>query len=110
MTGTRRTSPLQMSRFVVPVQLMLFSAVLIAQTPAPRPATNVRIISNATAFSGSDSFSAALDPTNWVVLNREGDTSNSEKQCYKSANTSVSGGFLNLLTKPESVTCNGHAY
>jgi beta-glucanase (GH16 family) len=62
------------------------------------------------AFNGSDEFSAALNTNNWIVLDREGDTSNSELQCFKPANTTIGSGFLNFLAKVESVTCNGNSY
>jgi beta-glucanase (GH16 family) len=63
------------------------------------------------AFNGSDEFNAAsLDSTNWTNVSREGDTSNSELQCYKPANNVLSGGNLVQTLKLESVTCNAHSY
>jgi beta-glucanase (GH16 family) len=64
----------------------------------------------AAVFAGSDTFASALNTTNWTILSREGDQSNSEVECYKTANQTVTGGELVLTIQTESVTCNGHAY
>lgn len=41
----------------------------------------------------------------WSVLNRAGDYSNTENQCYKPANVSVSGGFLDIVFQTPGATC-----
>jgi beta-glucanase (GH16 family) len=51
----------------------------------------------------------SLDTTAWVAVNRPGDTSNAEQQCYKPGNASVSGGNLVLLTQVDS-SCAGYGY
>ncbi len=57
-----------------------------------------------------DDFTAsAPDPNLWTVLDRQGDTSNSEAQCYKPANVATGSG-LTLTTKVQSITCNGTSY
>src|SRR5689334_22609051 len=44
---------------------------------APQAPTNVHVSAGG-AFAGSDTFDSALNTNNWVVLDREGDQSNSE--------------------------------
>ena len=56
-------------------------------------------------YSFDDEFNGtALDTTAWAPLNRPGDESNSEQQCYYPSNSTVSGGYLNIVTKPDT-TC-----
>lgn len=43
--------------------------------------------------------------SDWGVLSRAGDYSNSETQCYKPGNVSVSNGLLNITFKTETSTC-----
>jgi beta-glucanase (GH16 family) len=62
----------------------------------------------ATVFD--DEFNAtSLDTNAWVAVNRPGDTSNAEQQCYKPDNASVTGGNLVILTKVDS-SCAGYSY
>ncbi|WP_298795802.1 glycoside hydrolase family 16 protein [uncultured Pseudonocardia sp.] len=46
----------------------------------------------------------AVDPSTWTVLNRPGDASNNESQCYKPANVTESGGYLQITSKVD--TCS----
>lgn len=96
----------------VALLVLSLSVGLLAQTAAPRPPTNVHLTngSGSAAFNGSDSFDGPLDTTNWAILDREGDLSNSELECYKPANQTVSGGLLQLTIKQQAVSCNGHSY
>lgn len=52
-----------------------------------------------------DDFTDATINPAWTVFNRAGDASNSEKQCYRTANAAVSGGNLTLTAKVETVSC-----
>lgn len=59
----------------------------------------------------SDDFSGtALDETQWTVMNRPGDASNSEAQCYQPANVAVANGNLSITAQAQSVVCNGSDY
>ena len=40
----------------------------------------------------------ALDPAKWVALNRPGDASNAEQQCYDPSHVSQAQGLLTLRT------------
>jgi beta-glucanase (GH16 family) len=90
---------------VVVLALCLVGHPALAQPSAP---TGLQVYSG--TFNGSDTFSAPLNTTNWAILDREGDLSNTELECYRPANQSVAAGLLNLTAKQQSVTCNGHAY
>ena len=50
-----------------------------------------------------------IDPSAWGVLDRGGDASNAENQCYKPENVSESGGFLQIRSKVDS-SCKGYKY
>lgn len=89
---------------MLPLRLALVAVLLGGQFIVPRPPATPAV------FAGSDTFSSALNATNWTVIDREGDQSNAETQCYKPANQSIVGGFLRLTMQTQSVTCNTHAY
>jgi beta-glucanase (GH16 family) len=55
-------------------------------------------------FSGS-----SLNTTTWTALNRPGDASNSEQQCYRPGNAAVVSGALVLSDKQDS-SCSGYSY
>ena len=103
---------MKLGAFALFSQTLMLTALLPMQVQAPRAPSNVRIVSDAASgpFSGSDNFDAPLDTTNWAILDRQGDLSNSELQCYKPANQSVSGGFLMLTIKAQAVVCNSRSY
>lgn len=62
-----------------------------------------------TVTTFSDQFSSApLDP-GWIALNRPGDGSNAEAQCYRPANVVEKGGSLVITTKVDT-SCPGHRY
>lgn len=46
------------------------------------------------------------NPANWYAMDQEGFPSNSELECYKFAQSTVSGGTLVLTAAVQSVTCN----
>lgn len=50
----------------------------------------------------------SLDLTKWTILNRPGDASNNEEECYRPTNVSVTGGAL-LLTDRADTSCSGYA-
>ena len=69
----------------------------------------------ATSTSGTvvfyDDFTGtALDQTQWTVMNRPGDASNNEAQCYQPANVAVANGGLSITAQAEPVVCNGATY
>jgi beta-glucanase (GH16 family) len=47
--------------------------------------------------------------TGWIALNRPGDGSNDEAQCYRPANVVEAGGSLIITSKVDS-SCAGHRY
>lgn len=58
----------------------------------------------------ADEFNAAsLDSTAWIALNRPGDASNSEQQCYLPGNAVEAGGLLTLTDRADS-SCSGYSY
>jgi beta-glucanase (GH16 family) len=56
-----------------------------------------------------DFTGTALDTTTWIAMDRPGDPSNNELQCYLPANQSVGGGYLNLTAKAQTVVCSDGA-
>ena len=59
----------------------------------------------ATPFA--DEFSGtSLDTNAWVAMNRPGDQSNAEKECYKPSNATEGGGFLTITTLADT-SCAG---
>ncbi len=58
----------------------------------------------------ADQFNGtALDTTSWIALNRPGDASNNELECYKPANVTEGGGNLTIHTLADT-SCSGYAY
>ncbi len=57
-----------------------------------------------------DFAGTALDGTQWTAMNRPGDPSNNEAQCYQPANVAVAGGNLSITAQAEPVVCNGSPY
>jgi beta-glucanase (GH16 family) len=52
-----------------------------------------------------DDFLGTTLSSQWVAMNRHGDYSNGELQCYLPANVSVSGGNLNIQTLAQTQSC-----
>jgi beta-glucanase (GH16 family) len=52
-----------------------------------------------------DDFTGSTLSSAWTILNREGDQSNAEEQCYTPNNVSVSNSFLVLTTQVQSISC-----
>lgn len=69
--------------------------------------TGVNFTATATAqvVFFDDFLGTTLDATKWVALNRHGDYSNNELQCYLPANVSVGSGYLNILSQAQTQTC-----
>ena len=70
---------------------------------------------NFTISAGSQIFfddftGGTLDPAIWTVMDRPGDASNSEAECYTPANVSVSNGVLAITSKVQSINCGGNKY
>lgn len=87
---------------MLPLRLALVAVLFAGQFIVPRPPA---------AFSGSDQFTAAIDTANWAILSRQGDLSNSEVQCYTSAQQTVTGGELLITAQVVgSHVCSGNSY
>ncbi len=56
-----------------------------------------------------DNFDGSVLGSAWVALDRPGDSSNAEAQCYRPANSAVAGGFLTQTAKQDS-SCSGFSY
>jgi beta-glucanase (GH16 family) len=57
--------------------------------------------------SFSEDFAGpSLDSTVWAVMNRRGDATNNEPQCYRPENVKISDGALAITVKAEAATCN----
>jgi beta-glucanase (GH16 family) len=52
---------------------------------------------------------ASIDAARWTVLNRPGDASNGEEECYAPGNVAESGGVLTLTGQVKSM-CSGYQY
>jgi beta-glucanase (GH16 family) len=51
----------------------------------------------------------SLDTRKWIALNRPGDSSNSEQQCYLPSNAQVANGALTLTDRADT-SCAGYQY
>lgn len=77
---------------------------------SPNPTPSHVVPASADPFSPSgmlfdDEFNAAsLNTDTWVVLNRPGDASNSEQECYQPDHVGQAGGLLSLRT--DAVACS----
>ena len=52
-----------------------------------------------------DDFTGSTLSTEWVALNRAGDYSNGELQCYQPANAQVTGGTLVEIFESQNISC-----
>ena len=50
-----------------------------------------------------------LDSSTWVVLNRSGDASNAEQECYRRYNAREAGGVLTIISRVDT-SCAGYGY
>jgi hypothetical protein len=60
---------------------------------------------NATSVLFYDDFLGTTLDSAWMAMNRHGDYSNSELQCYLPANVTISGGFLTITSLVQNQTC-----
>ena len=81
-------------------------------TTGPTP-TNTPVPTATPTPSGQTSFDdefngTSIDTTQWTLLNRQGDLSNSEQECYKPANITESGGFATITDQhlTSSIQCS----
>jgi len=74
---------------------------------APSPTTSAVPVDSAVTETDdlSDEFDADLDEARWAVVERIGDTSNAEEQCYLRSNVSVGDGALHITTRPDQSGC-----
>ena len=87
-------------------------------TPTSRSVTLSGADSGGVNFTGAvasnvvffdDFLGSSVDTSQWTVMNREGDQSNSELQCYTPANAAVTGGNLQITSRVQPSTCSGHS-
>ena len=70
---------------------------------------------NFTAAAGTqtvlfyDDFTSGTLSADWTILNRPGDASNNELECYTPNNVAIVGGVLQLTAKADS-SCQGYNY
>jgi beta-glucanase (GH16 family) len=76
----------------------------LAPTPSPFPTST---LSPGLLFD--DEFDGSTLSSGWVALNRPGDSSNAELQCYKPGNVAVGSGLLVLTSKVDS-SCAGYRH
>jgi beta-glucanase (GH16 family) len=93
-------------------------ALLLLSSASGRPGASsaARSANPPSAQEGSASYlfadefdGTALDTNAWVALDRPGDASNSEIQCYLPSNAAVASGLLTLTSKVDS-SCAGYRY
>jgi hypothetical protein len=78
---------------------LLISVLGVTSTPALPAASQA-------TYAFDDEFDGTtLDTNQWTALNRDGDTSNQELQCYLASNVSESGGLLSLLSQLDPAGC-----
>ena len=98
----RRLAPLIVAGSVL---LAVTAAPALADTPTSEPAPT-----DLSGYLFDDEFNGtAVDTTAWGILDRGGDASNAEDQCYKPENVAESGGFLRITSKVDS-SCKGYKY
>ena len=56
-----------------------------------------------------DDFTSGTLSADWTILNRPGDASNNELECYTPNNVAIVGGVLQLTAKADS-SCQGYNY
>jgi beta-glucanase (GH16 family) len=72
----------------------------VIPTPTPTPTATP------SGYLFQDEFTTSIDTSKWSVLNRFGDTSNNERECYKPSQASIYNSFL-LITSEVDGTCSG---
>jgi Glycosyl hydrolases family 16 len=82
----------------------------VPATTTTIPATTTTTMPGGQQLVFADEFNGtSLDTNSWVALNRGGDASNSEQECYLPSNATVANGSLHLLAKVDS-SCSGYRY
>jgi beta-glucanase (GH16 family) len=77
----------------------------LADVPTSEPAPT-----DLSGYLFDDEFNdTTVDQAAWGILDRGGDASNAEDQCYKPENVAEKGGFLEITSKVDS-SCQGYAY
>lgn len=90
--------------------LSVVGAIVVASNPVATGAQTGAAIGAASDYSFDDEFSGtAVDTSAWNILNRGGDASNHEAQCYLPGNVGESGGNLSITSKVDS-SCKGYEY
>jgi beta-glucanase (GH16 family) len=90
------------------------SSVVTHSTPAasgaitPRPPAACASATAAGAIFDDEFNCSSLDTSKWVALNRPGDSSNSERECYLASNVTEGNGVLTLDST--SAPCMGLPY
>jgi beta-glucanase (GH16 family) len=101
--GTVNTSGL----YTAPGQPGTFHVVVTSlAAPGVSATASVNVTSSSSTTIFFDDFSgSSLDTGAWVVLNRAGDYSNNEKECYSPSQVSVSGSNLVINSLAQTTTC-----
>ena len=73
------------------------------------PATQSAVAAGSQLVFDDEFSGTGLDTSQWIALNRPGDSSNSEQECYRPSNATVSGGAL-LITDRLDSSCAGYRY
>jgi beta-glucanase (GH16 family) len=82
---------------LIGLSLILYAVTINSTAAAYTVTGQVTTLAFEDEFNGS-----SLDTTQWVKMNRPGDSSNSEVEYYLPTNVTESGGYLNILTKVDS--------
>ena len=90
--------------------LAVVGTVVVASGPVATGAQTGASIGAAADYLFDDEFNGtAVDTSAWSVLNRGGDASNHEAQCYVPGNVNESGGNLAITSKVDP-SCQGYRY
>jgi beta-glucanase (GH16 family) len=79
-----------------------------ASTPTPTPSP-FPTSAPPPGYLFDDEFDGSTLSPRWVAINRPGDSSNAEQQCYKPGNVAVGSGLLVLTSRVDS-SCAGYRY
>jgi beta-glucanase (GH16 family) len=77
-----------------------------AGNTANAPDVSISVDNGSGGLAFDEEFNGTTVDTNaWFVMNRHGDYSNNELQCYRPANVAEAGGLLTITTQVHTATC-----
>ena len=77
-----------------------------AGNTANAPDVSISVDNGSGGLAFDEEFNGTTVDTNaWFVMNRHGDYSNNELQCYRPANVAEAGGLLTITTQVQTATC-----